>query len=249
MKRLILAFHGLGGSGRQLRRNSQLDPVAEELGGTIHYPDAPLHSWPWYAKPDSRLWRWMVGEVETWCDGFEQVALVGFSAGANLAARLLYDHVRRRSKPQIDPPLCNQLVGGVVYAGEWRSLNWSPAPPVLPAPTIFLGSTDDRFVPIYSNALVLAGAFGTAGQAVHLPSGNHPLWGGHVWLPEHANPLIQEHLARAFDPPIDAERKLVDQFVARLESLCAPFATPASVTSTHRLANQVLGIVREERQP
>jgi polyhydroxybutyrate depolymerase len=42
---LVLAFHGTGESGREMRRNTALDTLAERAGFLVAYPDAAVGNW------------------------------------------------------------------------------------------------------------------------------------------------------------------------------------------------------------
>lgn len=142
---LVLAFHGMGGSGPFMGRYSGLTPLADRAGFLVAYPSAAGDPRRWTLESDApgapddvAFARALLDRLGArLCVDERRVAAVGVSNGGGFAARLGCE-------------LSDRIVGIVVVAGGLDHL--PPCSPLRPVSVLEIHGTADQVVPYRGDA-------------------------------------------------------------------------------------------------
>lgn len=148
-KGLILAFHGLGGSPKQLESNSGLNSVGDQTNCAVVYIQSLWKFWRFWGPTDNWHMKRDFTTVNKVLDNTPhdplRVYVAGFSAGANFALRLgLMGGL----------PL-HPLDGVICYAGEFKVVEQNATSDLRLPRLLSIGNKEDRLVPYESNAVKL----------------------------------------------------------------------------------------------
>lgn len=175
---LILAFHGLGGSPKQLENNSGLNKVGDQANCGVVYIQSMWRMWRFWGPTTN--WH-MQRDLKTVMEVLQKtphlpdrVYAIGFSAGGNFVIRLA-------------DLLNTTLAGVIVYAGEFKVTQEIKKDRILLPRLLSIGNESDKLVPFEDNAQKLAYWWKLEGSKDHvaLMKGK----GGHEW-DQKLNPFI-----------------------------------------------------------
>ena len=149
---LVLAFHGFGGSGTEMERETGLSTLANSARFIVAYPIALGGRWSVYAgvrsERDVDLARATIDYVASrYCTDASRVYAVGVSNGGSQAVHVVCE-------------LSDEIVAAAFVAGDYRSAD--PCSPVKPVSILEIHGLDDTVVPYrgFDEAGGAGGVFG-----------------------------------------------------------------------------------------
>ena len=171
---LLICYHGLGGSPRQLAKHSGLGALTRKYPLRVVFAKSLWRFWRFWGDADQwHMERDLATFDEAWADvcrprklpAYPPLFVLGYSAGANFAMRLC--ELRG-----------NQMDGAIIVAGQMKAM---PSPMALQKPVppaLFVGADGDRVVKPSENALVMRTFWPTEAEAKVVHARNH------LWVPE-----------------------------------------------------------------
>lgn len=134
---LVLAFHGFGGSGNEMERETGLSTLANSARFIVAYPTALGGRWSVYAgvrsERDVDLVRATIDYVTTrYCTDASRVYAVGVSNGGSQAVHVVCE-------------LSDEIAAAAFVAGDYRAAE--PCNPVRPVSILEIHGLNDTVVP------------------------------------------------------------------------------------------------------
>ncbi len=146
---LVLAFHGSGQTGEQLRALSGLDQAADAAGFIVVYPEAAMGNWDVFGSvgfglDELAFVREVIDRVtRTYVVDDRRIIAVGLSNGGVMAQ-------------QLGCKMADRIAGFVAVAASLSYFQAQDCHPSQPVSALFLLGTEDPFFPVAGNTTLLS---------------------------------------------------------------------------------------------